>query len=73
MKSVLSLLVATVCCCLAASASGPAAAVPPLQQNVTKCLAAHCVAQVKACAADAECSAGIKVHSPDQLRNSFFA
>ena len=40
-----------------------ASAVTPLaapQINVTKCLAEHCVPQVKACAADKTCNGGIK-------------
>ena len=41
------------------NATAPLPAAVPLQQNITKCLAAHCVAQVKACVADAKCKGGI--------------
>lgn len=39
-------------------ASAPAVPLP--SNNVTECLAEHCIAQVKACSKDATCDAGIK-------------
>ena len=54
----LSLLAAAVCCALAVSAA-PASEPVPLEGNITQGLAAHCVAQVKACVADPTCKGGI--------------